>query len=155
MARQQQQFWRDLQVCSSDLCLCAKAYVLYADGANHAACLCRASSMGRDMRMPVCLSSCFRGLNPRTVPQLSLNKFRPSLGYRGLVLGLNVSYSFRSLGTSNGARVDQIRPSGSCRHNYVTKNCGHCWPILDTCFSACMFLFSFRSVAVDATWPVK
>ena len=44
------------------------------------------------MRVPVCLSACFFvGLNPRTVPQLSLNKFRAPLGSRGLVLGLNVS----------------------------------------------------------------
>ena len=53
------------------------------------------------------LSACFGGLNPRTVPQLNLNKFRAPLGYRGLVLGLNVSYFFRSLGTSNGARAKQ------------------------------------------------
>ena len=55
--------------------------------------------------MPVCLSACFCGLNPRTVPQLSLNKFRAPLSYSGLVLGLNVSDFFRSLGTSNGARA--------------------------------------------------
>ena len=73
------------------------------------------------MRMPVCLSACFScGLNPRTVPQLSLNKFRAPLGYRGLVLGLNMSYFFRSLGTSNGARAEQTQQSsGSRRHNYV------------------------------------
>ena len=29
----------------SDLCLCAKAYVLYADGANRV-CLCRATELG-------------------------------------------------------------------------------------------------------------
>ena len=63
------------------------------------------------MRVPVCLSACFSGLNPRTVPHLSLIKFRAPLGYRGLVLGLNVSYFFRSLGTSNGVRADQIRPT--------------------------------------------
>ena len=63
-------------------------------------------SASRDMRVPVCLSACFCGFNPRTVPQLSLNKFRAPLGNRGLVLGLNVSYFFRSLGTSNGARAE-------------------------------------------------
>ena len=46
------------------------------------------------MRVPVCLSACFCGLNHRTVPQLSLNKFRAPHGHRGLVLGLNVSMSF-------------------------------------------------------------
>ena len=46
----------------------------------------------------VCVSACFRGLNPMTVPQMSLSKFRASLGYRGLVLGLNVSNFFRAFG---------------------------------------------------------
>ena len=73
-------------------------------------------------RVPVCSSACFCGLNPRTVPHRSLNKFRAPLGNRGLVLGLNVSCFFRSLGTSNGARAEQTRPSRSRRHNYVTKN---------------------------------
>ena len=63
----------------------------------------------------MCLCACLRvfqcGLNPRTVPHLSLNKFRAPLGYRGLVLGLNVSYFFRSLGNFNGARADQTRPT--------------------------------------------
>ena len=63
------------------------------------------------MRVPVCLSACFSGLNPRTVPHLSLIKFRAPLGYRGLVLGLNVPYFFRSLGTCNGARAEQTRPT--------------------------------------------
>ena len=63
----------------------------------------------------VCVFLC-----PRTVPQLSLNKFRAPLGNRGLVLGLNMSYFFRSLGTSNGARAEQTQQSsGSRRHNYV------------------------------------
>ena len=62
--------------------------------------------------MPVCLFACFCGLNPRTVPQLSLIKFRAPLGYRAvLVLGLNVYYFFRSLGTSNGARAEQTQPT--------------------------------------------
>ena len=63
------------------------------------------------MRVSLCLSAGFFRLNPRTVPQLSLNKLRAPLGYRGLVLGLNVSYFFRSLGTSNGARAEQTRPT--------------------------------------------
>ena len=60
------------------------------------------------MRVPVCSSACFCGLNPRTVPHLSLNKFRAPLGKSGLVLGLNVSYFFRSaLVTVNaGARAE-------------------------------------------------
>ena len=38
-------------------------------------------SVWHDMaRVPVCLSACFCGLNPRTVPHLSLNKFRAPLG---------------------------------------------------------------------------
>ena len=41
MARQQQQFWRDLQVCFCQIYVCAKAYVLYADGGETR--VCRAS----------------------------------------------------------------------------------------------------------------
>ena len=83
----------------------------------------------------------FCELNPRTVPQLSLNKFRTPLCYHGLVLWLNVSNFFCSLGTSNGACVEQTQSTnGSHRHNYITENCGQCWPILDTCFYACIFL---------------
>ena len=72
------------------------------------ACVCveRARvGVTRHACVPVCLSACFCGLNPRTVPHLSVNKFRAPLGYRGLVLRLNVSYFFRSLGTLNGARA--------------------------------------------------
>ena len=61
--------------------------------------------------MPVCLSACFCGLNTRTVPQLSLNKFRAPLGYCSLVLGLNVSKFFRSLDISSGAHAEQTRPT--------------------------------------------
>ena len=45
----------------SDLCLCAKAYVLYADGSNRAY-LCRGElvSVCRDVCVPVCLSKCFK-----------------------------------------------------------------------------------------------
>ena len=62
----------------SNLCLCAKAYVLYADRANGHVCLSsELGSVWGDMRVPVCLSACFCGLeNPRAVPQLSLIKFR-------------------------------------------------------------------------------
>ena len=45
-------------------------------------------------RVPLCFSASFCGLNLRTVPQLSLNKFRVPLGYRSLVLELNESISF-------------------------------------------------------------
>ena len=101
------------------------------------------------MRVPVCLSVCFCGLNPRTVLQLSLNKFRAPHGYRGFVLGLNVSISF-VLWVLGMEHVQSSPPSGSRRHNsYVTKKCGQCWPILDTGFCACMFYF--LGVAVDAT----
>ena len=87
---------------------------------------------------------CFCGLNPRTVPQLSLNKFRAHLGYRGLVLGLNVSCFFRSLGTSSGEHVQsKTRPSGSRRHNYVTKKLRA--PVSVSAF----FFFFFLAVAVD------
>ena len=41
-------------------------------------------------RVPLCFSASFCGLNLRTVPQLSQNKFRVPLGYRSLVLGLKV-----------------------------------------------------------------
>ena len=93
-------------------------------------CVCveraRPGQCDSDMRVPVCLSACFCGSNPRTVPHLSLNKFRAPLGYRGLVLGLNVSDFFRSLGTVSPmehVQTQLTRPSGSRRHNYVTKNC--------------------------------
>ena len=110
----------------SDLCLCAKAYVIFVCGRGEPRVFVSSEvgpSVWRDMRVPVCLSVCFCGLNLRTLPQLSLNKFRAPLGYRGLVLGLNVSCFFsRSLGTSSGARAEQnsTKP-GSRRHNYVTK----------------------------------
>ena len=100
----------------------------------------------------VWLSACFCGLvNPRTVPQLSLIKFRAPLGYRGLVLGLNVSYFFRSLGISSGARAEQTQPT-KVANSYVTKNCGQCWPIMDTCLCACMFfvVIVFLGVSVNA-----
>ena len=96
------------------------------------------------MRVPVCLSACFCGLNPRTVPQLSLNKLRAPLGYRGLVLGLNVSCFFRSLGTSSGrstcrAKLDQAEVADIITSQ---KNCGHLF--------LCLHFFNFcLAVAVD------
>ena len=95
------------------------------------------------MRVSVCLSAYFCGLNPRTVPQMSLNKFRAPLGYRGLV-----SCFFRSLGTSSGARAEQTRPSESRRHHYVTKQ------IVPAVFLF-FFIFLFLAVAVDANITVK
>ena len=138
----------------SDLCLCAKAYVFIRGRGGTAACVApaRVSVTATCVCLSVYLSACFCGLNPRTVPQLSLIKFRASLGYRGFVLGLNVSYFFRSLGTSNGARGRANSTNGSHRHNYVTENCGQCWPTLDTRFCASMFFCCcFLGVAVDAT----
>ena len=107
----------------------------------------------------MCLSACFCGLNrlnPRTVPHLSLNKFRAPLGYRGLVLGLNVSCFFRSLGTSNGARAEQTRPSGSRRHNYVTHtkkiagSAGPSWTPVSVP-AVLLLLLLFLAVAIDVT----
>ena len=99
----------------------------------------------------VCVSACFRGLNPMTVPQMSLSKFRASLGYRGLVLGLNVSNFFRAFGYFQWSTCKLTNAElGSCRHTYVTKNCGRqCWPVLDTRF--CASIFYFLGVVVDAT----
>ena len=98
----------------SDLWLCAKACFIRERGEPRVFKLCRLSELGsvsvtRHMRVPVCLFACFCGLNPRTVPHLSLSKFRAPLGYRGLMLGLNVSYFFPSLGTLNGARAEQTQ----------------------------------------------
>ena len=77
------------------------------------------------MLVPVCFSASFCGLNLRTVPQLNLNKFRAPLGYRGLVLGLNVGKPKRALflsffGTSmEHVAAQQTRPSGSRNIDYV------------------------------------
>ena len=92
----------------------------------------------------VCLSECFCGLDPMTVPQLSRNKFRAPLCYRGSVLGLNVSCFFHSLGASKGTRAEQTQSTNGSRwHNYVTKKCGQCWPILDTRLFLCLHVFVF------------
>ena len=92
------------------------------------------------MRVPVCLSACFCVLNPRTVPQLSLNKFRAPLGYRGLVLGLNVSYFFRSLGTSNGARAEQTQPTEVADIITLQKIAGSAGPSWTPVFVPAVFL---------------
>ena len=94
--------------------LCKSVYMFYTrTGRTVCVCVQRATvSVTRHACARVCLSACFSGLNPRTVPHLSLNKFRALLGYRGVVLGLNVSDFFCSLGTSNGARAAEkiIKP---------------------------------------------
>ena len=84
-----------------DLCLCAKACSIRERGEPRVFVSSELGQCDCDMRVPVCLFACFGGLNPRTVPQLSLSKFRAPLGYRGLVLGLNVSNFFCSLGILN------------------------------------------------------
>ena len=86
----------------SDLCLCKSVcFIIIRERYEPRVCQCRASERGTVWcDMPTYLVT---GLNPRTIPHLSLNKFRASLGYRGLVLGLNVSCFCRSLGTSIGA----------------------------------------------------
>ena len=118
--------------------------VCFIRGRDERPCVCveRARQGQCDAtNVPVCLSACFCGLvNPRTVPQLSLIKFRAPLGYRGLVLGLNVSYFFRSLGISNGARAEQTRPTKLSRQQLRhKKNAGSAWRFLDTCLCACVF----------------
>ena len=111
-------------IFSSGLCLCAKAYVfIRGRGEPRVLIVGRARvSVTRHACICACLE-CFCGLNPRTIPQLSLNKFRAPLGYRGLVLGLNVPYFFRSLGTLNETRAEQTQPSGSRDIITSHKNC--------------------------------
>ena len=90
-------------------------------------------------------------LNPRAVPELSLNKFRTPLGNRGLVLGLNVSYFFRSLGTSSGTRAERTRLSG-CRRHTSQKIAGSAGPYWTPVSVPAVFGFCFvLAVAVDAT----
>ena len=62
MARQQWQFWRDLQVgFFVSLCLCAKACVLYADGANRRVCVrVERATEGQCGATCVCLYACLR-----------------------------------------------------------------------------------------------
>ena len=106
------------------------------------------------MRVPVCLSACFCGLNSKTVPQLSLNKFRAPLGYRGLVLGLNVSNFFRSLGISNGARAEQTRPTEVAdiiTSPEIAGSAGPSWTPVSVPVGGCFFFFFSSGVAVDVT----
>jgi len=109
-------------------------------------------SVWRDMRVPVCLSACFCGLNPRTVPHLSLNKFRALLGNRGLVLGLNVSYFFRSLGTPVEhvqSKLDQAEVADILRTSRSQKVAGSAGLSWTPVFVAVCFYF--LGVAVNAT----
>ena len=111
--------------------------------------------MWRDMRVSVCLSACFCGLNPRTVPQLSLNKFRAPLGYCSLVLELSVRVLFRSLGTSNGTRAEQI-DRAEVAIIKSQKIAGLCWPILGDlflCLQFFCFVFSSFSPAIFSPPP--
>ena len=107
-----------------------------------------AGSVWRDMLVSVCSSSCFCGLNPMTVTQLSLNKFRAPLGYRGLVLGLNVSNFFCSLGILNWARAEQTRPmevADIITAQNIEGSVGLSWtPVcVPACFCFCLFVCLF------------
>ena len=86
-------------------------------------------------------------LNPMTVPQLSLNKFRAPLGYRGLVLGLKVSYFFRSLGTSSGVRARRkLRPTEVADIITSQKIAGSAGPSWTPVSVLACFLFVFRCI---------
>ena len=108
------------------------------------------------MRVPVCLSACFCGLNPRTVPQLSLNKFRAPLGYRGLVLGLNVS-CFKSFALWVPAmehvqsKLGQAEVADIITSQKIAGSAGPSWTLVSV---LAVFLVCFWFVlaeAVDAT----
>ena len=96
-----------------------------------------------------------------TVPQLSLNKFRAPLGYRGLVLGLNVFYFFRSFGISNGARAEQTRPTEVADIITSQKIAGSAGPsrplflclqlLFFNCLKKKVFVSFVLGVAVDVT----
>ena len=90
MTRQQSRFWRDLQVCFVRFMSLCKSVCFIRGRGEHVFVSSELGSVWRDMLVPVCFSASFCGLNLRTVPQLSLNKFTAPLGYRGLVLGLKV-----------------------------------------------------------------
>ena len=115
--------------------------------------LCRAS-LSQCGATCLCLCACLRvsscGLSPRAVPQLSLNKLRAPLGNRGLVLGLNVSYFFRSLGTSNGARAERTRLSGYRQHT-SHKIAGSADPYWTPVSVPAVSVSFVLAVAVDAT----
>ena len=96
-------------------------------------------SVWRDMHVPVCLSTCFCGLNPRTVPQLCLKvQSTPRL---------RVCF-FRSFGYFEWStcivKLDQAEVR---RHNYVSHTHAH----TDTqnagtgfCASIYIYIFFFR-----------
>ena len=95
-------FARFMSVCAK-ACVCARTgWTCYIGHVSSEQGL-----VWRDMRVPMCLWACFCGLNPRTAPQLFVNKFRAPLGYRrGLVRGI----FFRSLGTaSRGAQMKSTK----------------------------------------------
>ena len=97
------------------------------------------------MRVPVCFSACFCGLNPRTVPQLSLNKFRASLGYRGLVLELNVRVLFLLFfgyfeWNTCRAKLDRAEVADIITSQEIAGSAGPSW---ETFFCACSFLCFF------------
>ena len=150
MARQQlRQFWRGLQVCFCQIYVFVQKRMFYTrTGRTAWCCVERAArvSVTATCRLvrPVPLSGCvFLWVKSQTVPQLSLNKFRAPLGYRGLVLGLECLLSF-SVWVLRMKHVQTRPPSDSRRHHYVTRNCGQCGlPILDTCSCACTELFIF------------
>ena len=109
------------------------------------------------MLVPVCFSLSFCGLNLRIVPQLSLNKFRAPLGYRGLVLGLNVGKPKRVLilsffGTSSGARggrANSTKRKSRHRLRHIKKlravhHLGHLFLCLPVVFLFCFFVLFFN-----------
>ena len=91
-------------------------------------------------RVPVCLSACLCGLNPRTVPQLSLNKFS------GLVLGLNVSISFVLCVLQMEhvqSRLDQTEVADIITSQKIAGSAGPTPVFVPACFY-------FLGIAVDA-----
>ena len=122
MARQHWQFGRDLQVCLGQSYVFVQRRMFYTQTRRTARVCVERTGVGVTRHACACVLVCvFLWVNPRAVPHRSLNKFRAPLGNHGLVLGLNVSCFFRSLGTAIGARAEQTRPSRSRRHNYVAK----------------------------------
>ena len=88
------------------------------------------------MRVLVCVFLWVKSQDSTTTEPV--NKFRAPLGNRGLVLGLNVPYFFRSLGTPMEhvqSKLDQAEVADS-----VTKNG---MPILDTSVPAVFLLLFF------------
>ena len=109
-------------------------------------------SVWRDMHVPVCLSTCFCGLNPRTVPQLCLKvQSTPRL---------RVCF-FRSFGYFEWStcivKLDQVEVR---RHNYVTHTHTHSHKMQAPVFVPVyiyiyiyiyLYIYLFLGVAVDAT----